>query len=270
MAGTDEPYVLAAVAYRPIPALRILPNVVATIPDGSCPTAWPALLSPPGSSPPLPMNFFSFLTGSRPPLVDRALNELGMMLDVADTMFAAATNCLLDNENLHIDLAEQDEKVNQGEMTVRRAVLEHMVSDPKVETSFSLLLVSIVQDAERCGDLAKSIAKASDLADGPRMGRHVDALRPIRDRVQATFPRVRRSFIVGDAGVGRAIMEEHDQTKQDVADFLRDLAAADDLTSNEAVVMAIGSRMIGRTSSHLSNIISAVALPFDQVRNSPS
>ncbi|WP_412068290.1 PhoU domain-containing protein [Rubrivirga sp. IMCC43871] len=216
------------------------------------------------------MNFFSFLTGSRPPLVDRALEDLGAMLDTADTMFAAATNCLLDNEALHVDLSAMDETINAGETSVRRAVLEHMVSDPKVETSFSLLLVSIVQDAERCGDLAKNIAKISDLAAAPRMGRHVDALRPIRDRVQATFPRVRRSFIVGDAGVGRTIMEEHDQTKKDVAVFLQEIASADDVTSNEAVVLAVGARMIGRTSSHLSNIVSAVALPFDQVRNSPS
>ncbi|WP_412060395.1 PhoU domain-containing protein [Rubrivirga sp. IMCC45206] len=216
------------------------------------------------------MNFFSFLTGSRPPLVDRALEDLGAMLDTADTMFAAATNCLLDNESLHVDLSAMDETINAGETSVRRAVLEHMVSDPKVETSFSLLLVSIVQDAERCGDLAKNIAKISDLAAAPRMGRHVDALRPIRDRVQATFPRVRRSFVVGDAGVGRAIMEEHDQTKKDVAAFLQEIASADDVTSNEAVVLAVGARMIGRTSSHLSNIVSAVALPFDQVRNSPS
>lgn len=216
------------------------------------------------------MNFFSFLTGSRPPLVDRALNELGTMLDTADAMFAAATNCLLDNENLHVDLRQMDETINQGEVTVRRSVLEHMVADPKVETSFSLLLVSIVQDAERCGDLAKNIAKVSDLAAGPRMGRHVDALRPIRDRVQATFPRVRRSFIVGDAGVGRTIMTEHDQTKSDVAAYLQELATADDVTSNEAVVLAVGARMIGRTSSHLSNIVSAVALPYDQVRNSPT
>ena len=216
------------------------------------------------------MNFFSFLTGSRPPLVDRALTNLGAMLDTSEAMFAAATNLLLDNEALHVDLSAMDETINEGEMAVRRAVLEHMVADPKVETAFSLLLVSIVQDAERCGDLAKSIAKVSDLAAAPRMGRHVDALRPIRDRVQATFPRVRRSFIVGDAGVGRTIMEEHDQTKSDVAAFLQDIASADDVTSNEAVVLAVGARMIGRTSSHLSNIVSAVALPFDQVRNSPT
>lgn len=216
------------------------------------------------------MNLFSFLTGSRPPLVDQSLNNLASMLDTADSMFAAATNCLLDNEELNVDLSAQDDLINEREQAIRRAVLEHILADPRHELSLSLLLISIVQDAERLGDLAKSIAKASELAAAPRMGRHVDALRPIRDRVQSTFPRVRRSFIVGDSKVARTIMEEHDQTKADVADYLRTLATADDVTSNEAVVLAIGSRMIGRTSSHLSNIISAVALPFDQVRNSPT
>ena len=216
------------------------------------------------------MNLFNFLTGSRPPLVDQSMTDLGVMLDTSDSMFAAATNCLLDNEALHVDLSAQDEIVNQREQTIRRSVLEHILADPRAELALSLLLISIVQDAERLGDLAKSIAKASELAAAPRMGRHVEALRPVRDRVQSAFPRVRRSFVVGDARTGRVVMEEHARTKADVADFLRDLAAADDVTPNEAVVLAISARMIGRTSSHLSNIVSAVALPFDQVRNAPN
>ena len=216
------------------------------------------------------MNLFSILTGARPPLVKQSLADLGVMLDTADSMFAAATNTLLDNENLNVNLSAQDEIINEREQAIRRAVFEHILSDPREELALSLLLISIVQDAERCGDLAKSIAKASDLSDAPRMGRHVDALRPIRDRVQSAFPRVRRSFIVGDSKVGRIVMEEHTQTKADVAGYLAELASADDVTSNEAVVLAITARMIGRTSSHLSNIISAVALPFDQVRNAPS
>lgn len=216
------------------------------------------------------MNLFSFLTGSRPPLVDQALNDLAAMLDTADSMFAASTNCLLDNEELHVDLAAQDNLINDREQAIRRAVLEHILADPRQELSLSLLLISVVTDAERLGDLSKSIAKASALSSAPRMGRHVEALRPIRDRVQAAFPKVRRAFVVGDSKGGMAVMEEHNTTKADVAAFLEALAAADDVTPNEAVVLAISSRMIGRCSSHLSNIISAVALPFDQVRNSPA
>ena len=216
------------------------------------------------------MAFFNFLTGSRPALIDLSVRHLSTMLDTAGEMFEASTALLLDNEPLAADLSEQDQGINASESAIRRSVLEHVSVAPNEELSFSLILVSVVQEAERCGDLAKNIASVADLADGPRMGHHVEALRPIRDRVLATFPRVRSAFDKDDDSVARAVMDEHTRTKVDVADYLRRLASADDLTPNLAVVLATGSRMIGRTSSHLSNIISGVALPFDELRNSPS
>ena len=216
------------------------------------------------------MQFFRFITGAKPPLIEQSLDRLGDMLDTSRTMFEAATDCLLDNVPVRVDLAALDDDVNEHEQRIRRAVLEHIAADPRAELSLSLLLVAIVQDAERCGDLAKSIAKASELAEAPRMGRHVEALRPVRDRVREAFPRVRRAFAAGDTHAARTVMEEHDRTKAEVAAFLRSLAYADDVSVNTAVVLGVASRMIGRTSSHLSNIISAVALPFDQVRNAPT
>lgn len=215
------------------------------------------------------MSLISFLTGTRSSLLKQSLAELGVMLDTADTMFAAATDNLLENEALTVDLAAMDDIVNECEMSIRRAVLQHLISDPREALSLSLQLISIVQDAERCGDLAKTIAKASALATAPRMGRHVNALRPIRDRVQPAFSNVHRAFLDGDVDAGRAVMEEHAQTKAELAGYFAELASADDVSSNEAVVLALSARMIGRTSSHLSNIISAVTLPFDRVRNAP-
>ena len=216
------------------------------------------------------MKLFNFLSDAKPPLIAQSVNDLIAMVDRAGEMFAVATGALLDNEPLTVDLAEMDEDINLREALIRRAVLEHVAVNPQQELSFSLIMVSVVQDAERCGDIAKSLAKATALSNAPRMGTHVGDLSAIRDRVQSAFPRVRRSFIVGDARAGRTVMDEHTQTKTDVAAFLAELASADDVTPNEAVVLSISVRMIGRTSSHLSNIISAVALPFDQVRNSPS
>ena len=217
-----------------------------------------------------PLQLFRFLTGARPPLIERAIKDLAAMLDTSSEMFAAATGCLLDNEPLAVDLAALDDRVNEGEVAVRRAVLEHIVAAPQNETSFSLLLVSVVQDAERCGDLAKTLAKVSELADKPRMGRHARALGSIRDRVQDAFPRARRAFVDGDAQEARALMDEHARTKVEVADLIRQLTSDPDLSPNASAVLAMAARIIGRTSSHLSNIISAVALPFHQVRNAPT
>ena len=217
-----------------------------------------------------PRHLFRFLTGARPALIDRAVRELASMLDTSAEMFAAASGCLLDNEPLAVDLAALDDRVNDGEQAVRLAVLEHVVMAPKDETSFSLLLVSVVQDAERCGDLAKTLAKVSELADRPRMGRHADALGAVRDRVQAAFPRARRAFVEGDAAEARTLMDEHARTKAEVAGLIRQLTSDPGLSSNEAAVLAMAARIVGRVSSHLSNIVSAVALSFDQVRNAPT
>lgn len=216
------------------------------------------------------MKLFNFLSDARPPLVEQGLQDIGAMLDTAGEMFAAATGCLLDNENLAVDLSKMDERVNEREQAVRRAVIEHIAVDPRDELTLSLLLISIVQDAERAGDLAKSIAKAAALADAPRMGPHVEALRPIRDRVQALFPQARQAFLSADTDDAKGVMEEHDALKGEVSRYLQQLAGADDLSPNLAVVLAISARMIGRTSSHLSNIISSVAMPFDQIRRSPT
>ena len=217
-----------------------------------------------------PLSLFRFLTGARPPLIDRAVRDLAAMLDTSAEMFAAASGCLLDNEPLRVDLRALDDDVNRREEAVRRAVLEHVVAAPQEETSFSLLLVSVVQDAERCGDLAKTLAKVSELADAPRMGSHVERLASLRDRVQVAFPRARRAFVEGDARLAREVMDEHARTKADVADFLRAVTSDADLSPNASAVLAMSARIVGRVSSHLSNIISAVALPFDQVRGAPT
>ena len=216
------------------------------------------------------MQLFNFLSGAKPPLIAQSLSGLADMLDTAGEMFAASTAALLDNEAVELDLSALDASINARERQIRRAVADHVSSDPRDQLALALVLVSIVQDAERCGDLAKSLAKTADLSDHPRMGPHVEALRPIRDRVQQTFPRVRAAFLSSDTGAARAVMEENDWTKAQTGAYLQRLAAASDLSPNLAVVLAIGSRMIGRTGSHLSNIISSVALPFDQIRRSPT
>lgn len=216
------------------------------------------------------MKLFNFLSDAKPPLIQQSVNDLLAMVDRAGEMFGFATAALLDNESIRVDLAAMDADINTREGLIRRAVLEHVAVNPQQELSFSLLMVAVVQDAERCGDLAKSLAKAAALSDAPRMGRHVAALSAIRDRVQAEFPLVHAAFASGDATGAAAVMETHETVKDEVGAFLEELARADDVSPNEAVVLGISARMIGRVSSHLSNIISAVALPFDQLRRSPS
>lgn len=215
------------------------------------------------------MLFFDFFRGDRPPLIAQSLEDMGAMLDMGQRMFEDATATLLDNEVLESNLSEQDQVVNRKEAEIRRAVLEHVSIDPKREMIFSLVLISIVQDAERIGDLAKSIAEVSQLAAGPRHGAYVETLRDLRDQLLNTFKHTRESFADANEELAKKVMDDSYEVKHAFSEFVKAVAGDDDLDSNTAVVLAIGARMMSRISSHLSNIASSVALPFDQIRRPP-
>ena len=215
------------------------------------------------------MGFFDFFRGEQPPLVDQAFEDLQVMLENGRRMVAAATAFVLDNENLTLDLKALDREINEKEQDLRRALLEHFTVNPRQEMLFSLKLISIVHEAERIGDLAKSLKKAGGLAERPRMGEAVVPLRELRDRILHMFDRARKGFVEGDLSAARELMDAHEQLKDDVTRYLTDLAARDDLTSNEAVVYALTARLMSRVSSHLSNVASTVVSPFDRIRRAP-
>ncbi len=212
------------------------------------------------------MSLFDFFTGSRPALITDAMGAVDTMLRVSGEMLEAALACLLDNEPLEIDLSERDKEVNEGEQEVRRLVIEHLAIDPERERILSLILISAVQEAERVGDLAKSLSAAATLADSPRLSPHVEPLRGLRDRLLRLVDATRKGFVQGDARAARSVTEEHQEIKKMVAVYLETLAHANDVSSNEAVVFAISVRMMARISSHLSNIVSSTLVPFDQIR----
>jgi phosphate uptake regulator len=215
------------------------------------------------------MLFFDYLRGDRPPLIRQALKDMQIMLDTSLQMFEDATAALLENEILEADLEAQDQTVNRKETEIRRAVLQHFANDPRREMLFGLVLISIVQDAERIGDLAKSIAETARLAKAPRHGVHVDTLRRIRDRLVQTFRDTRKSFADADERGAREVMGVSVAIKEELTDLGRALANDEALSTNSAVVLAVATRMFSRTSSHLSNIASSVAMPFDQIRRPP-
>ncbi len=216
------------------------------------------------------MGFFDLFKGEQPPLVEQAFDDVQEMLRTGHEMFAAATGYLLDNEILDVDLSLLDEDVNRREQNLRRLVLEHLTIDPNRELVFSLKLISIVHEAERVGDLCKSLAKTADLAKQQRMGDLVLPLRDVRDRIVTMFATVRKGFIEGDEQAARTLMQNHEQLKGDVTNYLKKLADREDITPNEALVYGMAARLMSRVSSHLANIASTVCSSFDKIRRSPT
>lgn len=200
------------------------------------------------------------------PLVKQGTETVGEMLNTSAAMFDAASAHLLDNAALTHDLSAMDDIVNQGEQDVRRMVLEHLAVAPQDDLTWSLLLLSAIQDAERSGDLSKSLAKTAAIADEPRQGPHVDTLRGIRDGVRTMFDGTMTAFSKGDATAAETVLKMNADMKVKTTALIEAVAADTSLSPNAATVLALSARMIGRMGSHLANIASAVALPFDMVR----
>lgn len=212
------------------------------------------------------MSLLDIFRGTPPPLVEQSLNDVQLMLERGHTMFAEASAHLLQNETLEVDLARLDDDVNDAEQRLRRSVLGHLSIDPNRDLVFSLKLVSIVQEAERIGDLCKSLAKVAGLASEPRMGPRVETLRVMQQDILEMFELTRRGFVKSDEASADQVMERHEAMKRRTAEFLQELATATDVTVNQAVVYTLTARILSRVSAHLANIGSAVASSFDRIR----
>ena len=190
------------------------------------------------------------------PFNERALNDTQIRHQGFGDVPALASPLIVTEDDLQLD------KVAESIDLVK---MNTCLPDEKERSPFPHDTV----DAERCGDLAKSIAKAAGLADAPREGPHAETLRQLRDRVRPMFAHTCEAVTSGDADAARQVMLTNDELKGAMADLLGAIAHDGALTPNAATVLTLTTRMIGRVASHLSNIASAVALPFDLVRSGP-
>lgn len=217
------------------------------------------------------MALFDWLKGGdRPGLVEDAFADLQEMLRVGDEMFGAACGHLLDNEILDMDLDRRDDEIDRREGHLRSVVQAYLASQPGRPQVYALKLLGIVQEAERIGDLSKSLGDLASLATRPRLGPTVLPLRHARNEIQAMFRLTRSCFRENDVSRADAVLALHEERKREIRAIIRDLATGKSESVNEAVVLALAARMLGRVSSHLANIASSVVFPFEQIRRTHS
>jgi len=199
-------------------------------------------------------------------LIDEAFETVSGMLTHAAEMYDIAIGMLLDNQSAEVDLDTLDDRIDDGEREVRRTVLQHLAVDPRHDLVASLILVSIIQDAERIGDFARGLGDLVELKKDPLEGEFADGLRQIAERIRPSFEACAAAFGDDDAKGAGQVIEHHVETKIVVKDYVARLAASD-LSADPAVVYSSAARMLGRVSAHLSNIASSVVQPYDRIRH---
>jgi len=205
-----------------------------------------------------------FKPGTQSSLIDAAFSDVSSMLAQSENMFDLAIKALLDNQPItKADLARMDDVVDEGERMVRRTILYHLSVNPKQDLVASLVLTSMVHDAERVGDFAGALGHLVGLAEGPREGAYRDDLRKMVNEIRPMFQLCEQSFREDDPKKSRKVIKAHGLIRKKLTAFRRRVAKSD-LTADMAVVYAGASHLLFRTSSHLCNIASTVVHPYDK------
>lgn len=199
-------------------------------------------------------------------LLRAAFDDVTTMISQGAKMLDLALASLLDDEPLAVDLEEMDDVIDDSERMVRRTVLEHLSVNPRQDLVASLILVSMVQDAERIGDFARGLGELKELARSPLTGPHADELRELSSRLRPLFETCERAFREDDVEGARQVVATHVELKRELADYVRRIAASE-LSADLAIVYGLSARVLRRISAHLSNIASTVTQPYDRIRH---
>jgi len=207
-----------------------------------------------------------FGIGQGSTLIDAAFGDISSMLHQGHDMMQLSVKALLGNEPLQVDIDQMDDRLDESERMVRRTVLQHLTVNPQQDLVASLVLVSMVQDAERIGDFANGLVEMAKLARSPRTGPFAERLQVIADRIAPLFESCERSFRKDDPQGAKRIISEHREVREELRQYAADVAASD-LSADMAVVYAGSAGMLRRISAHLANISSSVVMPYDQIRH---
>lgn len=200
------------------------------------------------------------------PLVTSAFADVSAMLDRSAEMLDHSLQVLLDNRPMTVDLEQLDDMVDEAERRVRRTILQHLAVNPKQDLVSSLILVSMVQDAERIGDFARGLVELMHMARSPRQGPFAEELRAFAARLRPEFTACERAFREGDVEQARAVIAAHTRLRDELKAY-RGRVAASDLSADMAIVYAGAAQILRRVGAHLSNIASTVVQPYDRIRH---
>lgn len=203
---------------------------------------------------------------STSPLIEGAFDDISSMLRKSSEMLRLASLALFDNKPLAVDLDSMDDSVDAGERMVRRSVLEHLAFSPDRDLVTSLILVSMVQDAERVGDFARGLAGLERFARGPRSGPFCERLKALSLRLEPLFGLCETGFRRGDVETSKRVLADADAIKEEAGQVVADVAASD-LAADQAVVYSGAARILSRIASHLGNIATTVFQPYDNIRH---
>ncbi|MBU1062217.1 MAG: hypothetical protein KJ957_00050 [Candidatus Omnitrophica bacterium] len=200
--------------------------------------------------------------------LSQVLEEFKDMLEDTQNMFNSVCKRLIYNEQeteLEDKIYSIDKKVNELERNIRKRIIEHLAIQPSVDLSTSLLLMSVVKDAERLGDYSKNLLQVSSLLQKPiDKNIYTGLFNNIEKEISELFQKTKEAFIESDED--KATLSWHYETKiAKHCDETIEKLAKGNLSVNESVCFTLMARYFKRITAHLTSIATSVILPLSDL-----
>lgn len=204
--------------------------------------------------------FAAFKSGD---VLDQAFSEFSEMLDHSQWMFIRANEVIsrkVPAEEVKESLMQRDKSVNNLLRSIRRKIVSHLTINPGGDVAACLALMSVAKDAERLGDYCKNVFEVGSFyTEDFNVPKYNDPLEAIREEVEKLFNRTRRAFSESDEAVAKEAIKMADSIGDSCDEVIEQLLGdSASIETHEAVAYSLLARHYKRSSSHLSNICTAV------------
>lgn len=211
-------------------------------------------------------NILSFWKGRD--FLEQTINDFAKMLENSQMMFQLVCEKLIENKGdsgLQDKIYTLDKEINELEKSIRKRVVEHLIMQPTVDVSACLMLMSVVKDAERLGDYCKNLFEVTKILKKPLdQGKYEQYFNNLHGDLLNFFKETKKAFVESDENIAALTWEYKDKISKQCDQAIDDVASSD-LSTNEAVGIALIARHYKRLSSHLVNIATSVILPIDEL-----
>lgn len=207
-------------------------------------------------------NIFDALTKSV--LLEKGFNNLWEMHRLCKDMFEESTTCIIGCDvTVAKKLSVEDKRINKLEKKIRREVLEYLAVTTAPNLNASLILISIVIDYERIGDLCKNIAQVcieypADFGDEE----YAIAINQIKNNLSKMFDLTLVAIEKSDPDKAKEAISHHDKVKVLHNNIIKKLNEDKDISATNAISYAMLTGYFRRINAHLANICTGVLHPF--------
>jgi len=203
------------------------------------------------------------------PLLTQMCGEMEQMLESGAEMFHLIASALTGEEPLsqatHDRVYEIDHGINHLQRKIRKQLVEHLIMSPGSDVPISLVLMSIIKDAERVGDITKNLLEVAEAQNGALPeGPYGEKLKALLADVENLFEPTIQAFTTSDKEIAqRGLVDGQVLAKR--CDAVIDDLLEDSLPCREAVLAALTARYLKRISLHLTNVSSSVVMPLHRI-----